>query len=70
MRGYALICISLNLILFHSLTPTHTSIPPLLSSNYRKQTNTQVPLIDSGTTGYLGQVMPIMKGVTECYECR
>ena len=29
----------------------------------------QTPLIDSGTTGYLGQVMPIMKGVTECYEC-
>jgi ubiquitin-like 1-activating enzyme E1 B len=27
------------------------------------------PLIDSGTTGYLGQVTPIMKGVTECYEC-
>lgn len=28
-----------------------------------------VPLIDSGTTGYLGQVMPIFKGVTSCYEC-
>lgn len=28
-----------------------------------------VPLIDSGTTGYLGQVMPIMKGKTACYEC-
>jgi ubiquitin-like 1-activating enzyme E1 B len=29
-----------------------------------------VPLIDSGTTGYLGQVMPIFKGLTSCYECR
>lgn len=29
----------------------------------------QVPLIDSGTTGYLGQVMPIFKGKTACYEC-
>ena len=28
-----------------------------------------VPLIDSGTTGYLGQVMPIFKGKTACYEC-
>jgi ubiquitin-like 1-activating enzyme E1 B len=28
-----------------------------------------VPLIDSGTTGYLGQVMPILKGKTSCYEC-
>jgi ubiquitin-like 1-activating enzyme E1 B len=28
-----------------------------------------VPLIDSGTTGYLGQVMPIFKGRTACYEC-
>jgi ubiquitin-like 1-activating enzyme E1 B len=28
-----------------------------------------VPLIDSGTTGYLGQVMPIIKGKTSCYEC-
>ena len=29
-----------------------------------------IPLIDSGSTGYQGQVRPIMKGVTECYECR
>ena len=28
-----------------------------------------VPLIDSGTTGYLGQVMTIVKGQTACYEC-
>ena len=28
-----------------------------------------MPLIDSGTTGYLGQVMPILKGKTSCYEC-
>jgi ubiquitin-like 1-activating enzyme E1 B len=27
------------------------------------------PLIDSGTTGYNGQVMPILKGRTACYEC-
>lgn len=30
----------------------------------------KVPLIDSGTTGYLGQISPIMKDVTSCYECR
>ncbi|KAH9159401.1 hypothetical protein LEN26_002359 [Aphanomyces euteiches] len=29
----------------------------------------QVPLIESGTTGYLGQVSVIKKGDTECYEC-
>lgn len=29
----------------------------------------KVPLFDSGTTGYLGQVMPILKGYTACYEC-
>ena len=29
----------------------------------------KVPLIDSGTTGYLGQVMPIFKDKTACYEC-
>ncbi|KAF0748113.1 hypothetical protein AaE_007460, partial [Aphanomyces astaci] len=29
----------------------------------------QVPLVESGTTGYLGQVSVIMKGDTECYEC-
>ncbi|OQS06684.1 ubiquitin-activating enzyme (E1) [Thraustotheca clavata] len=28
-----------------------------------------VPLIESGTTGYLGQVSVIKKGETECYEC-
>lgn len=28
------------------------------------------PLVESGTTGYLGQVMPIRKGVTACYECQ
>ncbi|KAF0716775.1 Aste57867_2671 [Aphanomyces stellatus] len=29
----------------------------------------EVPLIESGTTGYLGQVTVIKKGETECYEC-
>lgn len=28
-----------------------------------------VPLIESGTTGFLGQVQPIKRGVTECYDC-
>jgi len=28
-----------------------------------------VPLIESGTAGYLGQVTLIKKGTTECYEC-
>jgi ubiquitin-like 1-activating enzyme E1 B len=30
---------------------------------------TKTPLIESGTTGYLGQVSVIQKGETECYEC-
>ncbi|GFR93880.1 SUMO-activating enzyme subunit 2 [Elysia marginata] len=29
-----------------------------------------IPLVESGTAGYLGQVNPIKKGVTECYECQ
>lgn len=29
-----------------------------------------VPLIESGTGGYLGQVTLIKKGLTECYECQ
>lgn len=28
-----------------------------------------VPLIESGTAGYLGQVQVIKGGVSECYEC-
>ncbi|KAK4995081.1 E1 ubiquitin-activating protein uba2 [Elasticomyces elasticus] len=28
-----------------------------------------VPLIESGTTGFNGQVQPILKGRTECYDC-
>ena len=29
-----------------------------------------VPLVEAGTTGYLGQTTVIMKDVTECYECQ
>ncbi|XP_008309250.1 SUMO-activating enzyme subunit 2 [Cynoglossus semilaevis] len=29
-----------------------------------------IPLIESGTAGYLGQVAVIKKGMTECYECQ
>lgn len=29
-----------------------------------------VPLVESGTAGYLGQVTVIKKGVTECYDCQ
>lgn len=29
-----------------------------------------VPLIESGTEGYLGQCKPILQHVTECYECQ
>ncbi|CAL8358555.1 unnamed protein product [Lota lota] len=29
-----------------------------------------IPLIESGTAGYLGQVAVIKKGLTECYECQ
>lgn len=28
-----------------------------------------VPLIESGTTGFKGQVQPIRKGLTQCYDC-
>ena len=28
-----------------------------------------VPLIESGTTGFKGQIQVIRKGVTECYDC-
>jgi len=28
-----------------------------------------VPLVEAGTTGYLGQVFSVMKGATACYEC-
>ncbi|KAI4240316.1 MAG: hypothetical protein LQ352_007664 [Teloschistes flavicans] len=28
-----------------------------------------VPLIESGTTGFNGQVQPIIKGQSECYDC-
>jgi ubiquitin-like 1-activating enzyme E1 B len=28
-----------------------------------------VILLESGTTGYLGQVVPIQRGLSECYEC-
>lgn len=29
-----------------------------------------VPVLESGTMGYNGQVQPIIKGITECYDCR
>lgn len=29
-----------------------------------------IPLVESGTAGYLGQVTVIQKGLTECYECQ
>ncbi|XP_034033129.1 SUMO-activating enzyme subunit 2 isoform X2 [Thalassophryne amazonica] len=29
-----------------------------------------IPLVESGTAGYLGQVTVIKKGLTECYECK
>jgi ubiquitin-like 1-activating enzyme E1 B len=30
----------------------------------------QVPLVEAGTAGYLGQVTVIAKGRTECFECQ
>ncbi|KAJ7595673.1 hypothetical protein C8J56DRAFT_386527 [Mycena floridula] len=29
----------------------------------------QVPLVESGTAGYLGQVQPVLKDTTECFDC-
>lgn len=31
--------------------------------------NAKIPLIESGTSGYNGQVELIQRGVTQCYEC-
>lgn len=31
--------------------------------------NADVPLIESGTAGYRGQVELIKRGLTQCYEC-
>jgi molybdopterin/thiamine biosynthesis adenylyltransferase len=28
-----------------------------------------VSLVESGTAGYLGQVQPLLKDVTECFDC-
>ena len=28
-----------------------------------------IPLIEAGTTGYLGQAYTIQKGVSQCYDC-
>ncbi|KAF8185021.1 hypothetical protein K438DRAFT_1723883 [Mycena galopus ATCC 62051] len=30
---------------------------------------TQIPLVESGTAGYLGQVQPLIKDRTECFDC-
>lgn len=30
---------------------------------------TRVPLIDTGSAGYLGQTIPILPGISECYQC-
>lgn len=30
---------------------------------------TGVPLVETGTTGFLGQVQPIMRAVSQCYDC-
>ncbi|KAI0056334.1 hypothetical protein BV25DRAFT_1872803 [Artomyces pyxidatus] len=29
----------------------------------------EVPLVESGTAGYLGQVQPLLKNKTECFDC-
>jgi ubiquitin-like 1-activating enzyme E1 B len=29
-----------------------------------------IPLLDAGTTGYLGQAFLLQRGVTRCYDCR
>lgn len=40
-----------------------------LATYFRMCLAADVPLIESGTEGYLGQVTVIMKGISECYEC-
>jgi ubiquitin-like 1-activating enzyme E1 B len=29
----------------------------------------EIPLVESGTSGYVGQVQPIKKDLTECFDC-
>ncbi|KIK62583.1 hypothetical protein GYMLUDRAFT_164462 [Collybiopsis luxurians FD-317 M1] len=45
-----------------------------LGSDARRHVNkmcmaAQVPLVESGTAGYLGQVQPLVKDLTECFDC-
>uniref|UniRef100_A0A665TYI1 SUMO-activating enzyme subunit 2 n=1 Tax=Echeneis naucrates TaxID=173247 RepID=A0A665TYI1_ECHNA len=62
-------CPSANIVAYHD------SIMKLVSFSARNHVNrmclaADIPLIESGTAGYLGQVTVIKKGMTECYECQ
>uniref|UniRef100_A0A669F1Y7 SUMO-activating enzyme subunit 2 n=1 Tax=Oreochromis niloticus TaxID=8128 RepID=A0A669F1Y7_ORENI len=49
--------------LFHSLVTARNHVNRMCLA-------ADIPLIESGTAGYLGQVTVIKKGMTECYECQ
>uniref|UniRef100_A0AAR2LWJ7 SUMO-activating enzyme subunit 2 n=1 Tax=Pygocentrus nattereri TaxID=42514 RepID=A0AAR2LWJ7_PYGNA len=49
---------------------TSILIPPARNHVNRMCLAADIPLIESGTAGYLGQVTVIKKGATECYECQ
>uniref|UniRef100_A0A8D0GW12 THIF-type NAD/FAD binding fold domain-containing protein n=1 Tax=Sphenodon punctatus TaxID=8508 RepID=A0A8D0GW12_SPHPU len=63
-----------NIIAYHEVCLPYLPGYLIADSSARNHVNrmclaADIPLIESGTAGYLGQVTVIKKGVTECYEC-
>uniref|UniRef100_A0A8C7ILC8 SUMO-activating enzyme subunit 2 n=1 Tax=Oncorhynchus kisutch TaxID=8019 RepID=A0A8C7ILC8_ONCKI len=54
-------CPTANITAYHDTARNHVNRMCLAAD---------IPLIESGTAGYLGQVTVIKKGLTECYECQ
>uniref|UniRef100_A0A8C7VBC2 SUMO-activating enzyme subunit 2 n=1 Tax=Oncorhynchus mykiss TaxID=8022 RepID=A0A8C7VBC2_ONCMY len=54
-------CPTANITAYHDMARNHVNRMCLAAD---------IPLIESGTAGYLGQVTVIKKGLTECYECQ
>jgi molybdopterin/thiamine biosynthesis adenylyltransferase len=51
-----------------------SSLSVLLYSDARRHVNkmclaANIPLLESGTSGYVGQVQPIKRETTECFDC-
>eukprot|EP00055_Hartaetosiga_balthica_P003557 m.8183 g.8183 ORF g.8183 m.8183 type:complete len:611 (-) comp3048_c0_seq1:133-1965(-) len=60
-----------NLKYFESFDLVMNALDNLKARNHvnRMCLAANIPLIESGSSGYLGQVAVIKKGVSECYEC-